>query len=191
MFIDRYLFTKHLEEGENVLFVAHKHWTQFLPKVLNVTFFGFLFPWVFYMGGLKGGFIIGLIFLWMFAALIRLLYDWINWYADVWLFTNMTVIVVEWRGIFSNTSQRLGYDDIEGAGYEIKGFWASVMRFGDVTLQVVSGSHVTMENARRPKEIEMEFMKHKDSYLNDRDMAHSDTLKDLLSKMVVHHMRRK
>lgn len=191
MWIDKYIFQKHLEEGESILFVAHKHWTQFLPKFLNVTFFGFIFPWIFYLAGLKSTFFVILAFIWIFLAFIRFVYDWINWYADVWLFTNMSLIIVEWHGIFSNTSQRLGYEDVEGLAFTIKGFWGTVMRFGDATLQVLSGSHVTMTNARRPKEIELELMRHQSSFLNQRDMLHGDKLKQLLSQMIAHHLRRK
>ena len=191
MLVDKYIFKKHLEEGEKVLFVCHKHWTQFLPKVLNIIFFGFMFPWIFYFAGLKANLYVMVILLWMAAAFFRFVYDWVNWYADVWLFTNMTVIIVAWHGIFSNTSQRIGYEDVEGVAYTIKGFWGTVMRFGDATLQVLSGSHVTMENARNPKEIELALMKHQSSFLSNRDMAHSDGLKQMLSQMMAHHLRRK
>lgn len=191
MLIDRYIFKKHLEEGESVLYVAHKHWTQFLPKVLNVVFFGLMFPWIFYFAGLKVGLYIFLAFIWMFASLIRLFYDWVNWYADVWIFTNMSIIVVEWHGIFSNTSQRLGYEDVEGLSFTVKGFWGTIIRFGDATLQVISGSHITMKNAKNPKETELALMKHQAAFLNSRDMSHSDGLKQMLSQMVAQHLRRR
>lgn len=191
MLVDRYIFQKHLEEGEEIRFVCHKHWTQFFGPVLNVIFFGFMLPWVFYFIGFKAAWAVVLIFLWMFIGLIKLFYDWIDWYSDVWLFTNMSIIVVEWHGIFSNTSQRVGYEDVEGLSFAIRGFWGTVMRFGDATLKVISGSHVTMENSRRPKEIELALMKHQADYLNDRNLSHSDGLKDMLSQMVAHHIRRK
>jgi len=191
MFVDRYIFQKHLEEGEEILFVCHKHWSQFLGHVLNVIFFGFMLPWVFFMMGFKSSFYLLLIALWTLIALVKLFYDWIDWYADVWLFTTMSIVVVEWHGVFSNTSQRIGYEDGEGLSFAIRGFWGTVMRFGDITLKVISGSHVTMENARRPKEIELALMKCQADYLNQRNLAHSDGLKDMLSQMVAQHIRRK
>ena len=191
MLVDKYIFQKHLEKGESVLYVVHKHWTQFLPRVLNVIFLGWMAPWIFYFAGLKTPLYVGLIFLWMVLAILRLVYDWINWYADVWILTNMSVIVVQWNGFFSNTSQRISYEDVEGLSFAIKGFWGTVFRFGDATLQVLSGSHVTMNNARNPKEIELSLMKHQGSYMESRSMIHSENLKQILSQMVAQHLRRK
>lgn len=191
MLVDKHIFQKHLEKGESVLYVVHKHWTQFLPRVLNVIFLGWMAPWIFYAAGLKTSLYVGLIFLWMILALLRLIYDWINWYADVWILTNMSVIVVEWKGFFANTSQRISYEDVEGLSFAITGFWGTVLRFGDVTLQVISGSHVTMKNARKPKEIELSLMKHQGDYMESRSMIHSENLKQILSQMVAQHLRRK
>ncbi len=136
MFVDKFIFKKHLEEGESVLFAAHKHWTQLFPYVLNVIFFGLMLPWVIYSAGFRSDLFFKLIFIWNGVALLKLLYDWVDWYSDVWLFTDMSIIVVEWHGLFSNTSQRVGYEDAEGLAFTIKGFWGTVMRFGDVTIQV-------------------------------------------------------
>lgn len=191
MFIDQYVFNKHLEKSEKVLFVAHKHWACFVPSIINVLFFGFALPWILYYAGFKTNLFLGVIFIWMFIALVRLFYDWIDWYSDIWLFTNMSIIVVEWHGIFSNTSQRIGYDDVEGLSFTIKGFWGTVLQFGDSTLKVISGSHITLKNAQTPKKIELSLMQHQSRYLDDQQMAHSDGLKQLLSQMVADHLRRR
>lgn len=191
MLFDKLIFQKHLEEGEEVLFTAHKHWTQFLPPVFRITFFGFLLPAVFYYSGFKSQLFLLLIAAWVFFALVRLLYDFIDWYSDVWLFTNMSIIVVEWHGLFSNTSQRVSYEDAEGVSFVIRGFWGTVFRYGDVTLNVVSGSELVLKNAKSPKKIELALMKHQGHYMSQRERAHAGGLKELLSQMVAHHLRSK
>ncbi len=189
--VDKLVFQKHLEEGESILFATHKHWVESIPDFLNVIFFGFMLPWVFYFAGFTAQFYVVIIFVWMFLAFLKLLYSWVDWYADVWLFTNMSIIVVEWQGLFSNTSKRIGYEDAEGVSFAIKGFWGTILRFGDVTLQVISGTHVTMKNAKDPKKIELALMKHQGNFLSQRDQAHSNGLKAMLSEMVAHHLRKK
>lgn len=191
MFIDKLIFQKHLEKDEKVLFAAHKHWTEFFGPFVSILFFGFVLPWILYYVGFRSNVFLAVIVVWTVLAAVRLLYDFIDWYSDVWLFTNMSIIIVEWHGLFSNTSQRIGYEDTEGVAFVIRGFWGTIFRYGDVTLKVISGSHVDLKNAKSPKKVELALMKHQGSYLNSREMSHAGGLKELLSQMVSHHLRHK
>ncbi|MBU0705747.1 hypothetical protein KJ657_00170 [Patescibacteria group bacterium] len=191
MIIDKLIFQKHLEKGETVLFAAHKHWVEFLPPFIRILFFGFLLPWGFYLLGFRSSLFVTIVVVWTVLAAVRLLYDLIDWYSDVWLFTNMSIIIVEWHGLFSNTSQRIGYEDTEGVAFIIRGFWGTILRYGDITLRVISGSHVLLKNVRSPKKVELALIKHQGSYLNSREMADAGGLKQMLSQMVAHHLRHK
>lgn len=191
MFVDRFIFQKHLEKSEKVLFAAHKHWTEFSGPFISILFFGFALPWILYYVGFRSSLFLAVIVVWTVLAAVRLLYDFIDWYSDVWLFTDMSIIIVEWHGLFSNTSQRIGYEDTEGVAFIIKGFWGTILRYGDVTLKVISGSHVELKNAKSPKQVELALMKHQGSYLNSREMSHAGGLKEMLSQMVSHHLRHK
>lgn len=191
MFVDRFIFKKHLEKGEEILFTAHKHITEFFPPLSRILFFGFALPWGLYLIGLRSTLFLLIAIVWSLLALVRFLYDFIDWYSDVWLFTNMSIIIVEWHGLFSNTSQRIGYEDTEGVSFIIKGFWGSILRYGEVTLKVISGSHVVLKNAAHPKKVELALMKHQGTYMNNREMADASGLKQMLSQMVAHHLRKK
>ncbi len=191
MFVDELIFQRHLEKGEEVLYAAHKHWSEFFGPFIRILFFGFILPWVLYYIGFKSSVFLAIIVVWMLLAAIRLFHDFIDWHSDVWLFTNMSIIIIEWHGIFSNTSQRIGYEDIEGVAFVIKGFFGAVMKYGDATLKVISGSHVVLKNAKSPKKIELALMRHQGSYLSKREMADAGSLKQMLSQMVAHHIRNK
>lgn len=189
--IDKVLFQKHLEKDEEIQYAVHKHGSQFFKPFLFVFFFGFMLPWMLYGSGFKSSLFLTLVVVWNVLAFIKLIYEFIDWYSDVWLFTSMSIIIVEWHGIFSNTSQRIGYEDAEGVSFIIKGFWGTILRYGDITLKVVSGSHVTLRNARHPKRAELALMKHQGDYLSHREMADASGLKQMLSQMVAHHLRKK
>lgn len=191
MWIDRIIFQKHLEKGEKVFFVAHKHWVMFFGPLVRILFFGFALPWVLYYVGFRAQLFLAFVLVWTLLAAIRLFYDFIDWYSDVWLLTSMSLIIVEWHGVFSNTSQRIGYEDTEGLAYTIKGFWGTLLRYGDVTLKVISGSHIVLRNANGPKKIELALMRHQGSYMSDREKADAGGLKQMLSQMVAHHLRHK
>lgn len=191
MLIDKLIFQKHLEKGEIIFFSAHKHWVELIGSLAGIIFFGFLLPWVLYFAGFNGSLFLIVIAVWSVVAFIKLFYVFVDWYSDVWLFTSMSIIIVEWHGIFSNTSQRVGYEDTEGVAFVIRGFWGTVLRYGDVSLKVISGSHLDLKNAKSPKKIELALMKYQKNYLNSREMSHAGGLKEMLSQMVAHHLRHK
>lgn len=191
MLVDNLIFKKHLEKGEEVLYATHKHWVEFIGPALAIIFLGFVLPWILYFAGFNSSLFLTVIVVWTFLGLFKLFHEFIDWHSDVWLFTNMSIIIVEWHGIFSNTSQRIGYEDTEGVAFVIKGFWGTVLRYGDVTLKVISGSHTTLHNAKNPKKVELSLMKHHGTYMNSREMSHAGGLKELLSQMVAHHLRHK
>jgi hypothetical protein len=189
--VDKLIFQKHLEEGEVVQYAVHKHVSEFFKPVLFIVFFGFIVPWGLFYMGFRSTLFLSIVVVWNVLALLRLLYDFIDWYSDVWLFTNMSIIVVEWHGIFSNTSQRIGYEDTEGISFVIRGFWGTVLRFGDITLKVISGSHVDLKDAAHPKKAELALMKYQGEYLKNREMMDATGLKQMLSQMVAHHLSKK
>lgn len=189
MLIERIIFQKHLEEGEQVAFTAHTHWTQFVVPFTRVMFFGVGLPLAIYYMGFRSDLFLALICVWILLASIRLFYDFIDWYSDVWLFTDKSIIIVVWHGIFSNTSQRISYEDAEGIAFLIRGFWGTILRYGDVTLKTISGSTIVLNHAKSPKKVELALMEHQEKYMSKKEMNDASGLKQMLSQMVAHHLR--
>ena len=191
MIVDKLIFSKHLEKGEKVLCSVHKHWVEIFKPTLAVAFFGFVIPWTFYAIGFNTTLFFWIAVVWSVIAYMRFMYILIDWYADVWLITNMAIIVIEWRGIFSNSSTRIGYEDIEGVAYDINGFWGTMLRYGNMTLKVMSGNNLELKNVKNPKKSELDIARFQDKFLNTREMQDAGNLKTLLSQMIAHHMRNK
>ncbi len=190
MIIDRFIFKKHLEKGENILYVVHKHWIEIIKISLEVVFFGLAPPWLLFTTAFSSNFFFWIAMAWTSIALIRFFYVLVDWYSDAWLITSMSIIAIEWNGLFSNNATRIDYDNIEGASYEIKGFWGTILRFGNMTLRVMSGSHTDMKNVSSPKKAELALMRCQDKYMSTRSMQDSNSLKSLLSNMVAHHNKK-
>lgn len=189
MIINKFLFGKHLEEGEKILYVIHRHWIAVFKPSLEIAFFGFILPWSLYFIGFNTSLFFWIALIWSILAYIQFMRILVNWYCNSWLITDMNVITIEWSGIFNNVSARIGYEDIEGASYEIKGFWPTVLRYGDMTLRVMSGSHFNLKNVDKPKKAELALARFQDKYLNDRNMQDTTSLKTLLSDLVSHQIR--
>jgi len=189
MILDRLIYHKHLEKGEKILYSVHKHWIEVAKPALEIGFFGFALPWTFFFVGFDSRPFFWIAVVWSGMAYLRFMYVLIYWYANTWLITNMNVITIEWKGIFSNIATRLGYEDIEGASYEIKGFWGSIFRYVNLVLRVMSGSHAKLENFSRPKKAELALARFKEQFLNDRNLKDANTLKRLLSNLVMYENR--
>lgn len=191
MIIEKLIFSKHLEGGEKVLYSVHKHWIDILKTVLEVGFFGFFIPWGLYFLGFNSILFFWVAVTWSVLAYLRFLYILMDWYSDVWLITSLGIIIIEWRGLFSNTATRLGYEDIEGVAYDINGFWPTMLKYGNMTLKVMSGNNMDLKLVSSPQKVELAIIRFQDQFLNEKDMQDAGNLKNLLSQMVSHHMRNK
>ncbi|MBN1259033.1 hypothetical protein JXA05_04730 [Candidatus Peregrinibacteria bacterium] len=189
MIFERLIFRKHLEEGEKILYSVHKHWVVIFKPVIEIAFFGFLIPWGLYMAGFNKPVFFWMAVAWSVMAYFRFLYVFVDWYSNTWLITDMAIITIEWRGIFSNMATRVGYEDIEGVAYEIKGFWPTVLRYGDVILKVMSGNNLFLKSVRAPKRVELAIGRYQELFLHDKEMMDAKGLKALLSQIVVDNMR--
>lgn len=187
MQIQQYLFRKHLEPDEEIYFAAHKHWTVILPQLTKLAVFFFALPWVIWM--LFPPFF-GIAILWNLAGFVKLFYDITDWYLDAWLATSMSIIDLEWKGVFQYTSSRVEYPSIEGVSYQITGFWGTVLNFGNTQIDRISITNpVVLENAANPKNVEMKILECKNRFEEQKNKVDSDGLKDILANMVAHHVK--
>lgn len=187
--LQNFLFRKHLEQGEEILYAVHKHWVAILKPLLLTAFFGVIVPWSLYAIGFNSTLFFWIATTWSVIATFIFMYDYFDWYADAFLITNMGVLSVEWNGFFHNASTRIGYETIEGLTYEIKGFWATIFRYGSITLNIVSGNNLILDQAKAPKQAELMLARYQEEVLAARNIQDASGLKALLTDLVGHHMR--
>lgn len=191
MIIEKLAFNKHLEPGEKVLFIACRHWIRLIAPFMAIGFFGIIVPWsLYFMGFSKDGFLL-IAVIWSALGVMQLFQTWLASFSNVWLFTDMSIISVQWRGPFSNLSQRVTYDDVEGLSYEVDGFGPTILRYGTVTLRLMSQANLELKYAMSPKKIEMELIRCTGLYHESREVRDAGALKTMLSEMVAMHLRNK
>ncbi|HCC22601.1 TPA: hypothetical protein DF272_00255 [Candidatus Falkowbacteria bacterium] len=61
--------------------------------------------------------------------------NFIDYYLDVWIVTDMRVINIEQKGLFAREMSEKELGRMQDITSEIKGFWATVFHFGDVHIQ--------------------------------------------------------
>lgn len=183
-----FLYRSYLGEGEKILFVIHRHIFLQMKDFAKILFFGLIVPtfilWLFPQTLLFSA-------IWIAIGLIRFGYEFLDWYYDVWLVTNVSIIEIMWQGFFEKSSARIEYHIVQGVGYEIKGFIRTIFNYGDITLDKFTGNPSIFKGALRPKKkverigaAQEEFVKHK----NYRDHhALQNLLADLMQQHVVEY----
>jgi hypothetical protein len=181
MFFQNLLFRSHLAEGEKIIFAAHKHWIEIFNISCKNLFLGillpivlwFLFPPFFWIG-------IG----WITLSQIFFIYGVVDWYFDAWLITNVSIIDVEWKGIFHQLSSRVEFSDIKEIAWEKKGFVGAIFNYGDMAMGLVSGDHIILKSASNPKQSELIIHQIKEQYLHQQKMTNTDVLQQILVDIV-------
>ena len=183
-----YLFSDYLEDGEQIVFVCHRHMIVLLKDFFRIFLIHFglaavlwyLFPQLLWIS-----------ILWFAIGCIRFLLIIQDWYYDSWLVTSLGIVGVQWTGFFNRTSTRVEYPSIEGVSYTIKGFLPTVFNYGTETLAKLGGpSTVALKDAFNPKRIERNILKFQEQFMTTKNFKDQEVLKSLLSDLVAEHVKK-
>ncbi len=131
-------------DDEQVILVEHQH-----PIVMRrALIFGMLvilvvmipwaiatanfYDWLVYANWFIFIGLIGLAFYW--------LRTWVGWYYSVYVVTNHRIMIVKQRGFFSREVKELALNNVQNVNYKIVGMQGSLLGFGTVTIETLSGS---------------------------------------------------
>lgn len=177
-------FKGFLKEDESIHVVIHRH-IFFLKRILvRDLFFGIFLPlgvWFLFPQTLL------FVVIWAWFGLIRFLYDFIGWYYDAWLVTNISILQIQWDGFFKKSATRTEYHHIESIGYEIKGFIGTLLNFGTITIEKETGGQIMFLNAAFPKKKVEQMMQYQDLFVTQKNIRDHRTLKGLLTDLLSHH----
>jgi len=181
MIIDEIAFRSLLGKGENIKYVGHVHPFVIYPQLFKIMFFGLIIP--------AGGYYLFPPFwtawaIWGGIAVLLFLYEIAKWYLNVWIVTNQGIIDQDWINYFNKSTTRIDYGNIEGVSTEVKGFWGTILRYGHIQIEHMSGEPVTLENVATPRKLERILMLHQHSFLRDQNFEDHNKLQDLLTSLV-------
>jgi len=173
-----------LETEEYIIREVRKHWYFLLSRIM-VTLTSTLFPLIAYaaisifMNSSEYTqsilyTILILYPLWLVGAWISFFYFWTDYYLDVLIISNKRIINIDQQGMFNRKISSFPLEKIQDTTIEIRGFIATYLNFGNVTIQTASEQIGFMiENAKDP-ELVKEIIQE----------AHDNTLKALRIKNV-------
>jgi len=112
----------------------------------------------------------------------------LDWYFDALVITNQSLIDLEWVGFWNRSSTRIEYHTIEGVSYEINGFWAVMMNYGDISIERLGvGQPVGLSAVSFPKSVEREILNAQNEFMRNKSFRDHQSLKELLTNMLSDH----
>jgi len=186
--IRNFLFRSYLGEGEQIEFVVHRHVLLEFKNFLKVFVFGIFLPalgwWPFPQVSLFA-------MAWLTLGAVRFIYEFFDWYYDVWIVTNVSIIEIMWRGFFDRSSTRIEYHIIQGIGYEVKGLMPTLFNYGTIALDKFTGTQSVFDGAVNPKKKAEMLTKAQEHFVTNKSFrdhrALQGILTDLLQRHVVEH----
>ncbi len=137
------------EPNEKIIMSLHRHWFVFLAKLM--TWLGLaLGPAIVWIvarnfagwelsttsvgfGLIVAGASLYYLFIWM-----MLFGFWLDYYLDYFLVTDRRVVDIEQSGLFNRSIAELRLYRIQDVTSEVKGFWATILHFGNVYIQTAA-----------------------------------------------------
>ena len=181
--LERFLFQKHLQDDESLIRVVHKHWllgirALFWPTALFAASVGLL-----KLSQTRGMIIVVAVI--SVIVLVWWIRNFLDYYLDAWIITNHGIIDIEWFGWFHRNSARVLYSDLEGVSYEIKGIFATFMRYGTVSVEKIStGSAISLPFVSRPKRVEFLILNQMEKYMHSKNLKDTKHVQEILSAIV-------
>ena len=139
----RYHFPNQ-KPGEQVLLFYRRHWVSvariillmillvFIPVFFYIYFarnFDYLHNEVFY------GIYVLVNSAYCLFVLLFSFSNFVDYYLDVWMVTNMRVINIEQHGLFARELSEKDLGRMQDVRSDTKGFWATLLNYGNVVIQ--------------------------------------------------------
>lgn len=161
-----------LEEGEQILYVARKHWFIFASETIFLLVFALLpaallfipatlFDQALAAIGIGEHHIPVITFFWsLWLMLLWVLFAlfWTNYYLDVWILTNHRVLDIDQIGLFHRKISAIRYDHIQDATVHIPGLLATMLNFGTVEIRTASNETFKFKGVAHPSFLKERIM---------------------------------
>lgn len=156
---DALFFSQYVNQNETVADVFHRHFLVIMEDIVLWTFFAVLIPGFLYSQDIfqiQSG--VSQFSFTMYLLLIYgiLMYKLFDWYADVWIATDVTIVDVKWRYFTSNLLY-IPYEKIEGIEVKTRSWFTAMIGMSDVVVKLAGQESFVLTSAANPTAI-VEFL---------------------------------
>jgi len=176
-------FQPFLDPDEIIEEVIHKHWIALLSDLLKTLLFGiivpllmvFIFPSPKFM--LVGG-------IWLLIGIMYLVYNFFDWYLDAVLLTNEYILDIEWNGFFNKLANRIKYEYVESASYNIQGILPTFFSFGTLFIETHHEGEKGLKQCANVRAMQKLVLSKRDEIMERQDSDDSETLQKALKAFI-------
>ena len=133
-----------LKENERILMTLHKHWLVIVGRVIFIFILGaapFLVP--LFTDELSrmidpasvGPLLIFISALYWLALLLLFFIEWLNYWLDAWIITDLRIIDIEQKGLFHREASEFVISRVQDVTTTVPGMLATFFKFGNLTIQ--------------------------------------------------------
>lgn len=163
---DNLFFRAYIGADSEIRDVFHRHFFVILEDIILWMFFALLIPLFLYSQDIflmRTSIPELYIYLYMLIIYAILMYKLFDWYVDVWVATESTIVDMKWKW-FSSNLLYIPYNKIEGIEIRTRSWWAALLGMSDIVVKLAGNDQFTLYSARRPTDIVaflQEVVKHK------------------------------
>lgn len=190
LLFQKYIFSGHLDDGEKLFEVFHRHSIEIWGKILSWILLGIITPIIFtyFAHSLEFFYSWWWSIIWIALSIPWILYHFIDWYFDALLITNYSLMYVQWHGIFDRESSRIEYEDIKEVNIYTEGILQTVLDYGDIEILSISGGKTRLKNLPNPQNTEQNIRKYKTNFQKFQRFTDSEKMEKILTEMVSSHV---
>jgi hypothetical protein len=146
-------FSRYVPEWQELRGIVHEHFLVVLKTLTVWISFWALIPSFLYYQSEKLRDIIPFVFVEWFLILIyiKIIYEIFDWYNDVWIITNDSVIDLDWA-LFKTNVSSIHFENIEGIEVEQDGVIDTLFNKGTLVIHKMWDDTFAMEDAVIPFE---------------------------------------
>lgn len=148
---DQDFFEKYVPEWQKMLHIIHIHPISIIKNLLVKFSLFIILPLYFYYfsNTIHSQVSFKYIEIYLFVIFFKLIYDTIDWYTDVWLLTNDSIIAIKWT-LLKTKTESINFNKIEWIWVEENWFIDKFFKKGDLIIEKSSEEQFILVDALQP-----------------------------------------
>ncbi len=186
-------FASYIAPDEEIQYIFHRHFFVIIEDIILWIFFALFIPGFLYSLNIlhiQEMLVIWHVYGYMFLIYFVLIYKIFDWYTDVWILTESTLIDLKWK-FFTSNLVIIPFEKIEGMEVRTYSWIYSVLGISDIVVKLLGDESLILRNASQPTDVIhalQEAVKPHKQWANTEDREPFDILVDTLSDVVKWHL---
>ena len=148
---DKNFFKKFIPENQKLVHIIHIHPIVIFKRLLVQILLLVLLPvFAFHISPTINSFVPFIYFeIYLFLIYAKIIYDIFDWYNDVWIITDSSVVALDWT-LLKTKTESVGFDNIEWLWVEINWIFDKLLRKWDLVIHKIWDEEFILQDSENP-----------------------------------------